>query len=142
MLPPPPLLQVLLDAGRWPRTREEVLSQQRAPWAKLARIQALAPEEDGLCLARPPFTTVRAAMSKYPSFWRDPMADPDGIDPDLALIVGDFGPGSDAPIVLDYRFDAVQPQVLRLRWSRSEGNRWIVAAPVFAAFVAALGLTE
>ena len=61
-----------------------------------------------------------------------PLAEPEGIGPDLARIVGDFGPGSDAPIVLDYRFDAVQPQVLRLRWSRSEGNRWIVAAPVLA----------
>ncbi|MFZ6178609.1 hypothetical protein [Nannocystis pusilla] len=43
--------------------------------------------------------------------------------------------------MLDYRPGAPGPRVLRLQWSRSEGNRWIVAAPDFAAFAAALGLT-
>ncbi|MFY0540874.1 hypothetical protein [Nannocystis pusilla] len=80
-------------------------------------------------------------MVKNPSFWREPMADLDGIDPDLASILGDFGLGSDAPIVLDYRSGPARPRVLRLRWSGREGNRWIVAAPDVAAFAAALGLT-
>ncbi|WP_434417594.1 hypothetical protein [Nannocystis pusilla] len=139
-LPLPPLLSLLLERGVWPRTREEARGQDQRPRVDLGRIQALAPEEDGLYLAPPPFTTVRAEMVKNPSFWREPMADPDGIDPELALILGDFGLGSDAPIVLDYRSGPAQPRVLRLRWSRREGNRWIVAAPDFAAFAAALGL--
>ncbi|WAS96886.1 hypothetical protein [Nannocystis punicea] len=139
-LPLPPLLVLLIDQGRWPRTREEALGQHRRPWVELTRIHALAPEEDGLYLARPPFVTVRAEMARNP-FWGDPLSDPGGIDPDLALVLGDFGLGSDAPILLDYRLDLAQPQVLRLLWSRSEGNRWVVAAPDFAGFAAALGLT-
>ncbi|MBZ5715105.1 hypothetical protein [Nannocystis pusilla] len=138
-LPLPPLLQTLLDSGRWPRTASEALRQNSAPRASQERVRALAPEEDGLYLAPPPFATVRSLMARQP-FWSDPEADPRGIDPDLALVLGDFGLGSDAPILLDYRLDARQPRVLRLRWSWSEGNRWIVAAPDFAGFAAALGL--
>lgn len=48
--------------------------------------------------------------------------------------------GSDAPIVLDYRLDAVNPRVLRLLWTIGAGNRWVVMVPDFATFFAALGL--
>lgn len=43
--------------------------------------------------------------------------------------------GVGAPSVLDYRPGAPGPRGLR-------GDRWIVAAPGFAAFAAALGLTK
>jgi hypothetical protein len=69
------------------------------------------------------------------------MAAPEGIDFDLALDIGDFGLGSDAPILLDYRVDAENPRVIRLRWSPGgEDNRWVVMASTFDSFVEALGL--
>ncbi len=69
------------------------------------------------------------------------MADPDGISFDLALDIGDFGLGSDAPIFLAYREDAAIPRVLRLRWpSPTDGHQWVVMAPDFDTFVQALGL--
>ena len=69
------------------------------------------------------------------------MADPAGIDFDLALDIGDFGLGSDAPILLDYCEDAARPRVLRLEWSHDgSDNRWVVMASDFASIVEALGL--
>ena len=79
--------------------------------------------------------------SEVNPFWRSDMAAPHGIDFDLALDIGDFGLGSDAPILLDYREDAAEPRVIRLRWVGSgKCNEWVVMAPTFGNFVEALGL--
>ncbi len=136
----PPLLNELIAAGRWPRTPAEARRQNLAPLVSVARIQALAPEESGLYLENPPFMTVRAVLADG-SFWNEHTADLGHIDVDRTIIIGDFGMGSDAPIVLDYRLDAANPCVLRLKWSSGAENRWVVMAPDFATFVAALGLT-
>jgi hypothetical protein len=72
-------------------------------------------------------------------FYNWPSSDPGGIDYDLAIIIGDFGLGSDAPIALDFREDATNPRVIRLSYSGGR-SRWISLAPDFASFVEALGL--
>jgi hypothetical protein len=88
----------------------------------------------------PPFVTVRDE-SESNLFWYSDMAAPRGISFDMSLIIGDFGLGSDAPILLDYRADEANPRVIRLRWSRNgTGNEWVEMAPDFGAFVEALGL--
>lgn len=64
----------------------------------------------------------------------------DQIDPELALVIGDFGLGSDSPIILDFR-QAQNPPVLRLQWGpRGQGNRWVQGAPDFDEFASMLGL--
>lgn len=138
MLAVPQLLKDLLVCGRWPRNTEEMSRFRVAP----ERIAKLAPEETFLCLLPPPFQTVRE-RSKTNPFWTWPMADPGGIDFDLALDIGDFGLGSDAPILLDYRDDPMNPRVLRLWWSpvgKGDNNKWVVMAPDFGTFVNVLGL--
>ena len=140
MLAVPRLLDELVLAGRWPRDSKESLAQNLKPLAPPERIQALAPEEQWLYLLPPPFYTVRH-KSQSNLFWFSDMAAPHGIDFDLALDIGDFGLGSDAPILLDYREDAADPRVIRLRWSSSgKTNEWVDMAPDFGSFVAALGL--
>jgi len=58
------------------------------------------------------------------------------------VVIGDFGLGSDAPIILDYRRDVKRPTVLRLKWGRTfADNRWIVASESFAVMCATLGIT-
>ena len=60
------------------------------------------------------------------------MAVPSGISVEHSVVIGDFGIGSDAPIILDYRLDPDSPRVLRLRWgSDIRHNQWIIAAETF-----------
>lgn len=51
-----------------------------------------------------------AQHGRRPPLWRiileRPMSDPGGIGVDQTIVLGDFGLGSDTPIVLDYRLDA------------------------------------
>jgi hypothetical protein len=140
MLQLPGSLQELLAAGRWPRNRNEEIRQNLTLLVSVPRIKQLAPEEESLYLLAPPFHTVaeRAASNKY---WLDQTSAPSEIDFELALDIGDFGPGSDAPILLDYRTSQLDPRVLRLRWShRGIDNHWVETAPNFKTFALILGL--
>jgi hypothetical protein len=137
-LPQP--LQQLLSVGRWPRSHSEEIRQHLTPLVYVARIKQLAPEEYSLYLFAPPFHTVaeRAASNKY---WLNQKSAPSEIDFDLALDIGDFGLGSDAPILLDYRASRVEPRVLRLRWAdHGNDNHWVEVAPNFEEFARILGL--
>lgn len=141
MLAIPRLLEDLLAHGRWPRDDAEARAQEMEPLATPERVRALAPGEGFLYLLPPPFRTVREDNSRT-QFWDQRASASDGIDFDLAVVVGCFGPDSDAPILLDYRGDPCSPQVIRLQWAEVDGepNRWVIMAPDFQTFVEALGL--
>ncbi len=113
------------------------------------RIRAIAPDEDDLCLYRSPFQTMAEGIASDPSiagYWSE-FGPVEKIDPERALIIADFGIGSDTPILLDYR-RGVEPQVITIRWSfvedeegrRRPDNRWMVLAESFDEFADALGL--
>jgi hypothetical protein len=138
MLTLPLLLTEMIAAGRWPRNSREAMAQNNRPLVTRERLRAVVAEEDWLYLHCPPFHTVRE-LSLRNWFWTDPMANPDGIAFDLAIEIGDFGLGSDAPILLDYRQDPNNPRVIRLKWSR-DGNHWVEMSPDLNAFVNLLGL--
>jgi len=62
-------------------------------------------------------------------------------DPERALLIGDFGLGSDSPIILDYARNPSRPPVLRLRWGpQGQGNEWVQGACDFEEFAEVLGL--
>ena len=66
--------------------------------------------------------------SGVPKFWIEFGALSE-IDPANALIIGDFGLGSDAPITIDSDTRIVDPKVMRLAWGAHEQkvtNHWIV----------------
>jgi hypothetical protein len=143
MLQIPSLLEDLVAAGRWPRTAQEQLAQILQPLVSPDRVKRLAPDERGIIyLAAPPFRAAgRRADPK--DFYNWPSSDPGGIDLDRAIVLGDFGIGSDAPIALDYREDAANPRVLRLRYNEDCPpliGRWVLLSPDLASFVAALGV--
>jgi len=136
----PGLLETLIASGRWPRNGQEANAQNLKSLVSPQRVRSLAAEESTIYLLPPPFRTVREASIQN-NFWNWPTSDPGGIDFDLAIDIGDFGPGSDAPILLDYRVDLANPRVIRLRWSdHGDSNRWVVMAPDLTSFVGALGL--
>lgn len=147
-LPIPTELVALLESGRWPSGREQERAQNLAPIARPDHFRAFDPHATGLFLYAPPFATV-TRLSVHEPFWTWQQAAPDGIDHDLAIPIGDFGLGSDSPIVLDYRGERSRPAVLYLRYDspppspRKEkvfNNRWAPLAPTFGEFAQMAGL--
>ena len=138
----PARLIALLENGHWPRTQAEAngADASRAFRSKTF-VGRIAPDEWYLSLYPPPFDTVQARLTgAEEDFWRRHGALSE-IDPGLALLIGDFGLGSDTPIILDYREVSEEPCVLRLRW-RDDGadNHWIMVAPNFNRFADILEL--
>lgn len=134
----PKALTALLESGFWPRNSAEANRQNLHCLVAKASVQLFAPEEDQIYFNPPPFYTVRQmAMTGGQRFWFDPRTAIQEIKPDLTLIIGDFGLGSDAPLALDYSRMANDPRVIRLRWAQ-EGNHWVEVAATFDQFAAML----
>jgi hypothetical protein len=100
-----------------------------------------ASDESLICLQPPPFWTIaqERASGGAGDFW-ERFGALDQITPEKAVIIGDFGIGSDSPIILDFARDAVNPPVLRLHWRSGQRNQWIQGAKDFDEFIAVLGL--
>ena len=88
------------------------------------------------------------AVDNNPDYWlgdvyRDAFCErlADGIYPDKAIDLGDFGAGSDAAIILDYHEDESSPRVLGLDWGNIDGKRaWVTLGDTFDAFADLIGL--
>jgi hypothetical protein len=111
-----------------------------------ARVRRFAPEESKIYLERPPFHTVADELASaspvaVEAFWKRHAA-LHQIVPELALIIGDFGLGSDAPIILNFAIDQTDPPVFRLRWGPDGRTQWVQGASSVAEFVNVLGLTD
>jgi hypothetical protein len=158
----PKRLLALIDSGLWPRNETEANRQNLQSLVPKERIQLFAPEEERIYLVWPPFRTVAEIMRNAESrrdseewFWAT-FAAPEGISPDLSVCIGDFGLGSDAPILLDYREDRSNPAVIRLKVNPRLGetipndrkkligwaNVWLCCADTFDAFADMLGLEQ
>jgi len=138
----PPLLDDLIASGSWPSTPEAALRQNVEPLASVEAIAALAADEEWLSLYPPPFQTV-AENTASKGFWVE-HGGFSQLDPDRALIIGDFGLGSDSPILLDYRAEP-EPVVIKLDWSgvgpsSRSATVWITIARSFEDFARRLGL--
>ena len=99
---------------------------------------------DRLCL----FSKLIESYHPRNDFWQTD-GDLENIDPTLAIIIADFGLGSDSPIVLDYRGSPTEPAVLRLAWELEHPpagdqclvrTRWVQCAQTFDHFVDLSGL--
>lgn len=142
-LPIPDALVSLIESGRWPRSAEEALRQNLELRVPVANIQRFAPDEHWLYLCAPPFGKPADVFSSLVDFRGEPDSEspPGDIDYERAVVIADFGLGSDAPIALDYRQNLDCPSVIRYCWShRGERNRWIHVAPSFSRFAEMLEL--
>ena len=139
----PPLLDLLVASGRWPSRGG---AARRQPFVAREHVRQFAPEEDQIFLQPPPFHTIAQEVASVSSivveeFWGR-YGSLNEIAPEKALILGDFGPGSDAPIILNYAADPKDPPVFRLRWREGRATDWVQGARNFAEFASLLGLTE
>ena len=152
-------LNRLLASGVWPSAAGPAMTEQASrPIVSPDRVGRFAADETLICPQPPPFYTIAKyrAWGGAGDFW-ERFGALDQIDPERALILGDFGLGSDSPIILDYSRDPIRPPVLRLRWgtkSKSIGwlrlrwkitiksTEWVQGARDFDEFAEMLGLTE
>ncbi|WP_395138519.1 hypothetical protein, partial [Armatimonas sp.] len=133
-LPIPESLIILIQLGRWQAGYQET---------PLEHIQRFAPEEHKLFFDRPPFGKPEGSLGNLDYFRGEPdeEAPPGDIDFARAVIIGDFGHGSDAPIALDYRKSLDNPSVIRYHWSPyGKNNRWVYVASSFEEFAKLLQL--
>jgi hypothetical protein len=117
-------------------------SQEFNPLVRPERVRLFAEEEFLICLQPPPFPTIAQEMREggCGDFWEQCGA-LSQIVPEQALIIGDFGMGSDSPIILAFFKDPVDPPVLRLRWgTKGEPNEWVQGADNFDHFARLLCL--
>jgi hypothetical protein len=143
----PFLLQKRLAEGRWPSTAREAMSQYLRSLIAIERVRLFAPEENKIHLQAPPILTVDEELNQASGarqFWLD-FGALDEISTPRSLIIGDFGLGSDAPIIMDYR-EPNNPPVLRLKWSEAGLGKvrtsWVKGANSFDEFAEMLGLTS
>jgi len=144
----PSELTDLIASGTWPLTEAEA-NRQNLPTGPIPRelVQRLVPGEDQLVLRPPPFRTIAERCEGAGpdggerKFWQEYGA-LDQIDPKRAVLIGDFGLGSDAVIVLDYR-QAPSPSLIRLAWlDGALRPRWVPFFAVFSEFARAFQLHE
>jgi hypothetical protein len=139
----PPGLDRLIATGVWPSAAgPSMIAQDLHPLISADRVRRFAADESRICLEPPPFITIaqERARGGAGDFWEQ-FGALDQIDPERALIIGDFGLGSDSPIILDFACDATNPPVLRLKWGpRGQGNQWLEGAQDFDEFAEMLGL--
>jgi hypothetical protein len=152
-LPLPKRLLSLIDTGLWPRTLAEANHQNIRSLVSKERIQVFAPDEGRIYLVSPPFSTVATSMTHNDKFWSK-FGALEQISPELSVFIGDFGLGSDSPILLDYRRDVSAPAVIRLKLNPVHGdaipngrkkllgwaNVWLPCADTFDGFADMLGL--
>jgi hypothetical protein len=119
-LPLPKELQDLIDDGLWPLGNQSAQRQNLYPLVSKENVRRFAADERTIFFYPYPFATVSEAR-KHNKYWEDERSALSEIDPERALIIGDFGLGSDSPIILDYR--TTKPRLLRLRWGESN-NHW------------------
>src|ERR1700710_840921 len=140
MLHLPAKMAHLIEAGIWPSAASpSMTAQQLRPTIPANCVRRFAADESLICLQPPPFPTIAQlrAAGGAGDFW-ERFGALDQIDPERALVIGDFGLGSDSPIILDFR-QTPSPPVLRLQWGpRGEGNRWVQGARDFDEFATML----
>ena len=141
----PPELTRLIAEGVWPSLAGPSMNmQQLHPTIPADQVRRFADDESLICLQPPPFPTIAQvrAGGGAGDFW-ERFGALDQIVPERAVVIGDFGIGSDSPVVLDFARDASNPPVLRLRWGpRGQGNEWVQGARDFDEFSAMLGLGQ
>jgi hypothetical protein len=140
----PEALVALLDKGCWPSNAREATLQNLRVSIPPAAVTNLAADERSIYLYPPPFGTVAGLWrTDPPGFWEE-MGAVHQLDPDKAVVIADFGIGSDAPILLDYRDDPGEPRLVGLKWAEPypAGNHWVPIARNFAEFAEALDLAS
>jgi len=136
----PHLLKRFLEGGVWPTTNQN--NQEITPLPGKDAAQKLSSDDDRIILAVPPFHSIGDEIRSGNCFWISGVTNPKDIDYEKALIIADFGIGSDSPIILYYE-NVHSPSVMFLQWSgngQDVRHQWIETHSTFDQFACEIGL--
>jgi hypothetical protein len=139
----PKALCQLIDAGVWPTAPDEVGRQEYEPILGEDAAKVLSPEDTKIVLMNPPFHTIADEVSDGNEWWIEDLSNVGEIDYDKAVIIADFGIGTDSPIILYYD-QPEPPSVMYLKWSWSgmaSVHSWVRTHSSFEEFASDVGLT-
>lgn len=143
----PTSLIALITNGAWP-TSENSQWQNLKPIYRNERAYKDRFCMETLYLYPPPFRLVAHDIEQHPVFWKDealieyfgqPLEL--GIEPTQSLIIGDFGPGTDAVLILDYQHDQSNPRVMGMDYGEVSNQKgWTLLAKSINEFCQYIGL--
>jgi len=137
----PVRLVALIEAGVWPRTLDETNRQNCHPLASTDLVRRLVPAESTIFFWPPPFSTIAKVVADPGETFYRKYGALQQIQPAACIGIGDFGLGSDSPILLDYSRNPTAPRMLWLKWSAHDGpNEWVEMAATFDEFADRLQL--
>ena len=135
-------LTTLVESGVWPNETPNM--QELKPLLEKKAAQTLSPDDDRIVLMTTPFHTIADEVRGGNKFWTSGVTNVGEIDYEDAVIIADFGLGSDSPVILYYgKSDC--PTVMYLRWSgNGEDIRhdWVETHSTFDDFAKAVGLDQ
>ncbi len=137
----PDLLTELIAMGKWTPTGT-LCGGMYDLGVDAAR--RLSPDDDQLVLMPPPFHSIADEVQGGNSWWMTYMTNVGEIDYEKAVIIADFGMGSDSPIILYYEL-INEPCVMYLKWTwndRKPIHTWTKTHQSFRDFAADVGLIK
>ncbi len=102
----------------------------------------ISPDDDQLILMAPPFHTIQDEVDGGNEWWVSGLTNPTEIDYSQAVIIADFGAGSDSPIILHYQHEQ-EPVVMYLKWTYHDQDvkhSWVKSHESFEQFACEMGL--
>jgi hypothetical protein len=135
----PARLAALLAAGKW--TRPDALAGGMIDLGP-GCARCLSKDDDQLVLMPPPFHTIADEIVGGNEWWNTGLTNAGEIDYSKAVIIADFGMGSDSPIILYYG-RSPEPSVMYLKWSGNGAglrHSWVQTHASFDDFANAVGL--
>ena len=104
-------------------------------------VHKISPDDHEIVLESPPFHTIQDEVEDGNLFWTEGLTNVGKIDYSRAVIIADFGLGSDSPIILYYE-EKEEASVMYLKWSSSEPHihSWEETHKTFKDFAVEIGL--
>lgn len=137
----PKKLSELIESGFWPN-KENISQQNEKPLVDFNLIKEIIPDENEIYFFNPPFLSIQELIDKGDDYYLSPEISETlkSIDPTKCFVIGDFGYGSEAELILDYSINSQNPQLKRLKWLLNEEKyertaQWVLVTETFDEFI-------
>ena len=143
----PQKIEQLIIQGVWPQEESQELKQHAKSIVSPELLGRVCKNERKIYFYRPPFMTLKKRIDLGDEVESFQLEDGSKIDPELLVILGDFGIGSDAFLGLYYRDKSdTAPLVVKEEWDDSKSPTsyvgWIKVSQSFSEFCKLLGLDK